>query len=99
MQTTEAELEDDDKKDDCFRVYKDAAQSYEDHAKFLQRPRYAALFELKATDVVLVNCSADQAWGQVRATANKRLRQFVAGGGHLFTTDGVVKIRNAQHKD
>jgi LysM repeat protein len=41
---------DDDKKDDCFRVYKDAAQSYEDHAKFLQRPRYAALFELKATD-------------------------------------------------
>lgn len=41
---------DDDKKDDCFRVYKDAAQSYEDHAKFLQRPRYAALFELKPTD-------------------------------------------------
>lgn len=41
---------DDDKKDDCFRVYKDATQSYEDHAKFLQRPRYAALFELKPTD-------------------------------------------------
>ena len=41
---------DDDKKNDCFRKYKDAAQSYEDHAKFLQKPRYAALFELKATD-------------------------------------------------
>lgn len=41
---------DDDKKDDCFRVYKDAAQSYEDHAKFLQKPRYASLFELKPTD-------------------------------------------------
>lgn len=41
---------DDDKKDDCFRKYKDAAQSYEDHAKFLQKPRYAALFELKPTD-------------------------------------------------
>jgi len=41
---------DDDKKDDCFRKYKDAAQSYDDHAKFLQRPRYAALFELKPTD-------------------------------------------------
>lgn len=41
---------DDDKKDDCFRKYKDAAQSYEDHAKFLQRPRYAGLFELKPTD-------------------------------------------------
>ena len=41
---------DDDRKDDCFRVYKDAADSYEDHAKFLQRSRYAALFELKSTD-------------------------------------------------
>jgi LysM repeat protein len=41
---------DDDQKNDCFRKYKDAAQSYEDHAKFLQRPRYAALFELKPTD-------------------------------------------------
>ncbi|HRH38485.1 MAG TPA: glucosaminidase domain-containing protein, partial [Flavobacteriales bacterium] len=41
---------DDDKKDDCFRVYKDASDSYEDHAKFLQKPRYASLFELKSTD-------------------------------------------------
>lgn len=41
---------DDDKKDDCFRKYKDAAQSYDDHARFLQKPRYAALFELKSTD-------------------------------------------------
>ncbi len=41
---------DDDKKDDCFRVYRDAAESYDDHAKFLQRSRYAALFELKSTD-------------------------------------------------
>lgn len=41
---------DDDAKGECFRKYKDAAQSYDDHAKFLQRPRYAALFELKPTD-------------------------------------------------
>lgn len=41
---------DDDRKDDCFRVYADAAESFEDHAKFLQRTRYAALFELKPTD-------------------------------------------------
>ncbi len=41
---------DDDKKGECFRKYKDAAQSYEDHAKFLQRSRYASLFELKPTD-------------------------------------------------
>jgi len=41
---------DDDAKGECFRKYKDAAQSYDDHAKFLQRPRYASLFELKPTD-------------------------------------------------
>lgn len=41
---------DDDKKDDCFRKYKNAEQSYEDHSKFLQRKRYAGLFELKITD-------------------------------------------------
>lgn len=41
---------DDDAKGECFRKYKDAAQSYDDHAKFLQRKRYEALFELKPTD-------------------------------------------------
>jgi LysM repeat protein len=41
---------DDDAKGECFRKYKDASQSYDDHAKFLQRPRYASLFELKPTD-------------------------------------------------
>jgi LysM repeat protein len=41
---------DDDKKDDCFRKYKSAEQSFEDHSNFLQRKRYAALFELKLTD-------------------------------------------------
>ncbi len=41
---------DDDKKNDCFRKYKSADQSFEDHSKFLERPRYASLFELKPTD-------------------------------------------------
>lgn len=41
---------DDDQKNDCFRKYRDAADSYEDHSKFLKRPRYAKLFELKPTD-------------------------------------------------
>lgn len=42
--------QDDDHKDDCFRKYRDAAQCFEDHSNFLQRPRYASLFELKPTD-------------------------------------------------
>lgn len=44
-------LKDDDTRNECFRKYKDAAQSFEDHSQFLtSRSRYASLFELKATD-------------------------------------------------
>lgn len=44
-------LKDDDKRDECFRKYKNAAQSFEDHSEFLtSRSRYASLFELEITD-------------------------------------------------
>lgn len=42
---------DDDARGECFRAYKHAEDSYEDHSKFLRnRPRYASLFKLKMTD-------------------------------------------------
>jgi LysM repeat protein len=42
---------DDDAKDECFRSYDNASQSYEDHSLFLTgRTRYAGLFELSITD-------------------------------------------------
>lgn len=41
---------DDDRKNDCFRKYRDASECFEDHSRFLMRPRYASLFELKAGD-------------------------------------------------
>lgn len=42
---------DDDAKDECFRKYKHALESYKDHSDFLTgRNRYAFLFELKLTD-------------------------------------------------
>jgi hypothetical protein len=41
---------DDDRKDDCFRVYQDPNESYKDHSQFLKRKRYAALFELDKND-------------------------------------------------
>jgi len=41
---------DDDKKNECFRVYENAEASFEDHSFFLKRERYASLFELKPTD-------------------------------------------------
>ena len=42
---------DDDEKNECFRKYDNAEESFRDHSEFLcGRSRYAALFELKITD-------------------------------------------------
>jgi LysM repeat protein len=42
---------DDDARNECFRVYKHANESYEDHSLFLSRgTRYAFLFKLTLTD-------------------------------------------------
>lgn len=44
-------IQDDDEKNECFRKYYDAYDSYRDHSEFLRtRERYATLFELKTTD-------------------------------------------------
>jgi LysM repeat protein len=42
---------DDDKRNECFRVYRHAEESYRDHSDFLVNgSRYASLFQLKPTD-------------------------------------------------
>jgi LysM repeat protein len=38
-------IEDDETKGECFRKYKNAIESFEDHSIFLKKPRYASLFE------------------------------------------------------
>ena len=44
-------VQDDDKRDECFRKYESAKQSFHDHSLFLSgRSRYASLFTLKITD-------------------------------------------------
>ena len=44
---------DDDEKDECFRVYKNVRDSYEDHSIFLATgSRYAFLFKLAQTDYI-----------------------------------------------
>lgn len=44
-------LQDDDKKNECFRVYDNVEQSFQDHSDFLRyRDRYAFLFELDSRD-------------------------------------------------
>ena len=43
--------EDDDARNECFRAYDSAYESYEDHSRFLANSkRYASLFNLKTTD-------------------------------------------------
>jgi LysM repeat protein len=48
--TGETFIQDDDAKDECFRKYKTALESFADHSEFLNRKRYASLFDLKITD-------------------------------------------------
>ncbi len=49
--TGATEYRDDDKKNECFRKYKHALDSYEDHSQFLtSRPRYSSLFSLSPSD-------------------------------------------------
>lgn len=45
-----AYYKDDDQNNDCFRVYKDAKESFKDHSTFLKRKRYSSLFELDKND-------------------------------------------------
>ncbi|WP_462267249.1 glucosaminidase domain-containing protein [Mucilaginibacter sp.] len=40
----------DDRENDCFRVYDNPEDSFRDHSNFLKRKRYAALFELDKND-------------------------------------------------
>ncbi len=43
--------QDDDQRDECFRAYPSAFESFEDHSRFLAKgQRYQALFKLKITD-------------------------------------------------
>jgi len=49
--TGDTYIMDDDKRNECFRKYNNAAESFEDHSQFLiGRSRYAFLFEYKVTD-------------------------------------------------
>lgn len=44
-------FKDDETKNECFRKYKNAAQSFEDHSLFLKnKTRYAGLFQLELSD-------------------------------------------------
>lgn len=41
---------DDDARNECFRGYNNASESFEDHSRFLLKPRYSRLFSYSLTD-------------------------------------------------
>lgn len=43
-------IKDDDTKNECFRAYNSAEESYRDHSIFLLKPRYSELFNLDISD-------------------------------------------------
>lgn len=43
-------LKDDDRRNECFRKYEHAEESFRDHSAFLKRDRYASLYTLDPTD-------------------------------------------------
>lgn len=50
--TGETITHDDETRNECFRKYKDASESYEDHSQFLLKTRYQSLFLLDIKDYV-----------------------------------------------
>jgi uncharacterized FlgJ-related protein len=50
--TGEKIYQDDDQKNDCFRKYNDATESFKDHSQFLKKNRYSDLFKLAISDYI-----------------------------------------------
>jgi LysM repeat protein len=77
--------EDDDQRNECFREYRNARESFDDHSDFLKKPRYASLFELEPMDYKawargLKECgyatSPDYAKLLIRIIEENNLQQF-----------------------
>lgn len=79
---------DDDRRDECFRSYDSAAESFRDHSDFLtSKPRYAELFELSPTDYVawahgLKKCG----YATERTYAQRLIKIIEEEGLHQFDT-------------
>lgn len=92
-------VRDDDRKGEHFRKYKSAAESFEDHSKFLKKARYASLFELKITDYKgwargLKQCgyatSPTYAQQLIKIIETYNLMQYDKGGAPIFNTPNTI---------
>lgn len=88
---------DDDNKNDCFRKYKSAEDSYKDHSLFLLKPRYSPLFDLDIRDYKawakgLQKCG----YATDKAYANKLIK--IIEDYELYQYDRGVKNKKADNK-
>ena len=100
---------DDDAKGECFRKYDHVLQSYEDHSLFLKnRPRYAFLFALDATDyegwafgLKKAGYATDPAYAYklISIIENYDLHQYDLGKGNLYKNqyDANSELKNGGH--
>lgn len=85
---------DDDKRNECFRKYKKVEDSWEDHSKFLLRPRYAELFKLKVTDYKGWAHGLKQCGYATDPTYPAKLIRIIED----YQLDKLVSEAGAQHK-
>jgi LysM repeat protein len=95
---------DDDAKNECFRKYDQALDSYEDHALFLKnRSRYAFLFDLKPTDyegwafgLKKAGYATDPAYGfkLISIIENYKLHQFDLGKNVDYADNSTAQNSN-----
>ncbi len=96
--TGDTYIQDDDAKDECFRKYKSAEESFNDHSYFLtSRPRYADLFNLEVKDY------KGWAYGLKKAgyATNPRYAEMlikIIEENELFLYDSGVKRPLAKHE-
>jgi LysM repeat protein len=88
---------DDDKPNECFRCYKTAEESYEDHSNFLtSRSRYAGLFALNHKDYTGWAKGLQQSgYATDKAYANKLINMIEVYELYLFDS-GTVKEEQRQ---
>lgn len=85
---------DDDEKGECFRVYPDPRESFEDHSLFLKRTRYAPLFELDIDDYKGWAKGLKRCGYATSPTYAKALIELIERHGlNAYDEEGLVWIR------
>ncbi|MBO4622169.1 MAG: glucosaminidase domain-containing protein [Paludibacteraceae bacterium] len=93
--TGETYSHDDETAQECFRKYKHAEESYEDHSLFLQRPRYATLFQLDITDYKGWAHGLRQCGYATDPTYAAKLIKIIEDYGLAETSDAPVQTKTA----